>query len=328
VFRISEGPPHTRLIEQVELGDRVGPELDICSATDFAQWREVDLVMTVDNHGTPDELELHLLRPEAWIREQGMVEGHLVSVTLDDLNVSGPARVVRLGSSGQVLAGKRCPVTGWMRHTSHDVIPLTLEGDETLQVTRHHRLFSADRGDWVHAGDIQDGEALLTEDGVVHAKHAGTDPLAPVEVFNLEVFGAHQYFVGAHRVLAHNVYEFANQKADSLAAEVAAAKTAGATVVEAGSSGFDAVINQGTVKFVVTQEGKLLVSPHTVNGVEISHAVLSGGRPVLAAGEAEIAGTSGSYVGLSISPNSGHFMPTEASLSIAKDAFAAVGVTF
>jgi hypothetical protein len=81
-----------------------------------------------------------------------------------------------------------------------------LDGGETLQVTRHHRLFSADRGEWVHAGDVQDGEALQTQDGVVHAKHAGTEALAPIEVFNLEVFGAHQYFVGAHRVLAHNVY--------------------------------------------------------------------------------------------------------------------------
>jgi hypothetical protein len=58
------------------------------------------------------------------------------------------------------------------------------------------------------------------------------EPLAPVEVFNLEVFGAHQYFVGAQRVLAHNVY--ANQLPETLAAELAAAKSVGATVVEAG----------------------------------------------------------------------------------------------
>jgi len=193
-------------IEQVELGDRVGPELDICSSTDFAQWREVDLVMAVNDHGKSDQLELRLLRPDAWIREQGMLQGHVVNVNLDDLSVSGPARVTRLGAWGQVAIGKRCPVTGWVRHTSHDVIPLALEGNETLEVTRHHRLFSADRGTWVHAGDVQDGEVLQTQDGAVRAKHAGIASLPPVEVFNLEVFGAHQYFVGEHRVLAHNVY--------------------------------------------------------------------------------------------------------------------------
>ena len=88
------------------------------------------------------------------------------------------------------------------------------------------------------------------------------------------------------------------------------------------------MINQGTIKFVVTQEGRLLVSPHTVNGVEISHAVLSGGRPVLAAGQAEIAGAQGAYVGIGISRHSGRFMPAESSLAIAKEAFARIGGTF
>jgi RHS repeat-associated protein len=229
-------------IEQVELGDRIGPELELCAATNFAQWREVDLVMSVDNNGTFDELELRLLRPDAWIREQGMLEGRLFNVTLDDLNVSGPARVRRLGISGQVAAGKRCPVTGWVRHTSHDVIALTLEGNETLEVTRHHRLFSADRGTWVHAGDVQDGEALQTQDGVVHAKHAGTERLAAVEVFNLEVFGAHQYFVGGHRVLAHNVYGGAGER--------------GLTAADLGLSGkgitnlTGTVVNAGTTRII------------------------------------------------------------------------------
>jgi hypothetical protein len=46
--------------------------------------------------------------------------------------------------------------------------------------------------------------------------------------------------------------------------------------------------NQGTVKFVVTLCGVLLLAPYSVNEVELSHAVLSGGQPVLAGGKAEI----------------------------------------
>jgi hypothetical protein len=57
-------------IEVTQLGDRVGPELEICADTDFTSWREVDLTMTVDNEGVEDELELRLLRPEAWIAIQ------------------------------------------------------------------------------------------------------------------------------------------------------------------------------------------------------------------------------------------------------------------
>jgi hypothetical protein len=189
-----------------KLGDRVGPELDVCSAPELAQWREIDLEMTVENDGVLDDLELRLLRPEAWIREHGALEGQVISVTLDELNVTGHARVTRLGGAGHIAPGIRCPVTGWVRHTSRDVIAVELEGSETLLVTRHHPLFSADRGDWVPAGDLRQGEALQTKDGLVHTRSVGTESLAAVEVFNLEVFGAHRYFVGEHKVLAHNTY--------------------------------------------------------------------------------------------------------------------------
>ena len=193
-------------IEAVALGDRVGPELPECTAPELAHWREVDLLMTVENDGVPDELEIHLLRPDAWIREHRALEGHVVAVTLDDLNVAGHARVTRLGTAGHVTSGTRCPATGWVRHTSHDVIALALDGEETLNVTRHHRLFSAVRQDWVRAGDLKAGETLKTKTGVVRVTSVGVESLPRLEVFNLEVFGAHRYFVGEHQVLAHNVY--------------------------------------------------------------------------------------------------------------------------
>lgn len=82
---------------------------------------------------------------------------------------------------------------------------------------------------------------------------------------------------------------FANQLPGRLTAELAEAANAGAGVIPAGGPGFGALANQGTMKFVVTEAGELLVGPHSVNGVEISHAVLSGGRPVLTAGQVDIA---------------------------------------
>jgi RHS repeat-associated protein len=203
-------------IEATKLGDRVGTELEACSAPELAQWRELELVMTVENDGFLDDLELRLLRPEAWIREQGALEGQVISLTLDDLNVTGHARVTRLGTAGHIAPGTRCPVTGWVRHTSRDVIAVELENGETLLVTRHHRLFSAERGDWVHAGDLTPGEALQTKDGLVHTRSVGTESLPAVEVFNLEVFGAHRYFVGERKVLAHNQYAAGAAKAVNL----------------------------------------------------------------------------------------------------------------
>jgi hypothetical protein len=45
----------------------------------------------------------------------------------------------------------------------------------------------------------------------------------------------------------------------------------------------------------------------TMDGIEISHPVLTNGKPVIAAGEVEIAGSSGSYFGMDINPRSGHY---------------------
>jgi hypothetical protein len=65
-----------------------------------------------------------------------------------------------------------------------------------------------------------------------------------------------------------------------------------------------------------------------VGGDEISHAVLTGGRPVLAAGEADIAGVPGQYFGTEITNWSGHFLPSEESLAIGRAAFAEAGIEF
>jgi hypothetical protein len=54
-----------------------------------------------------------------------------------------------------------------------------------------------------------------------------------------------------------------------------------------------------------------------------------GGAPVVAAGEAEIAGGAESgYYGLEINFHSGHFLPSAASLEIGKNAFAMFGIEF
>jgi RHS repeat-associated protein len=130
-------------------------------------------------------------------------------------------------------------------------------------------------------------------------------------------------------VLATGGRTFVNQLPGLLEGEVAAAARVGVTGgIKAGAEGFDAVLNSGTIKWVVTQEGELVVSPFSVNGVEISHAVLSGGEPVLAAGQAEVSTAAGKYVGLEITNFSGHFKPSVESLEVGKAAFAEHGIHF
>jgi hypothetical protein len=74
---------------------------------------------------------------------------------------------------------------------------------------------------------------------------------------------------------------------------------------------------------------------HAADGTEISHAVLTGGRPVIAAGEADVMGNAASgYFGGYINTNSGHFLygasPAQnaAVEAVARQAFAKYGVYF
>jgi YD repeat-containing protein len=127
---------------------------------------------------------------------------------------------------------------------------------------------------------------------------------------------------------------FRNQLPGSLAAELRAAADAGVRPIRIGDPAFDQVVNQGTVKYVVTEGNELLIAPYSVGQTEVSHAVLSQGRPVLAAGQADIAGASGEYIGLGITPHSGHYLngasaaQSALSLSRARDAFARSGIMF
>ncbi|KDN20896.1 hypothetical protein [Amycolatopsis rifamycinica] len=91
---------------------------------------------------------------------------------------------------------------------------------------------------------------------------------------------------------------------------------------------------EGQIKWAILEDGSLVVMPHTVQGVEISHAVLSGGQSVRAAGEATIAGSAETgYFGLEISSRSGHFVGDNQELwepirRLGMEAFGQLGIHF
>jgi hypothetical protein len=129
---------------------------------------------------------------------------------------------------------------------------------------------------------------------------------------------------------------FSNQLPGQLKDELATAKAKGVSPIKIGDEGFDDIINQGTIKYVVTDSGDVLVQPKfAADGTEISHAVLNSGKPVASAGEADIAGnTIDGYFGTDLSTWSGHYLNGASStenaqaLGIAKDAFSKNGITF
>jgi hypothetical protein len=86
-------------------------------------------------------------------------------------------------------------------------------------------------------------------------------------------------------------------------------------------TGFDSVINEGTVIWSITESGELIVGPYSSSGALVLHEMLSDGAPVVAAGQAEIAGAGGCYIGMSISAYGGP-------IDLARAAFASFGVAF
>ena len=132
---------------------------------------------------------------------------------------------------------------------------------------------------------------------------------------------------GGARSGANELFE--NQLPERLRGELAAAERLGVSPAKAGTPEFQKLLDSNeSLKFVVTKEGELVLGPHSVAGEEISHAVLSGGRPVRTAGEVEVAASGGQRVGLEIAEHSGHFQPSPESLQAARDAFAQHGIHF
>jgi filamentous hemagglutinin len=115
---------------------------------------------------------------------------------------------------------------------------------------------------------------------------------------------------------------FDNQLPDELSNELGHAESLGVTPIDANDKGFGDLVNSGTVIWTVDTEGNLNFGPNTVN-----HTVLTGGGPVISAGEAEIvADENGGYILLDINNQSGHYQPSESSLEQALDVFEKNGI--
>lgn len=125
-----------------------------------------------------------------------------------------------------------------------------------------------------------------------------------------------------------------NQLPDLLAEELEVANSLGVRPVSVNSAQFARYARGERVKWVLTEEGQLQIVPHRWNEVEITHAVASGGKPVLAAGEAELAVHGSTYFGIRITPRSGHYLngaskaTSRRVVELGRKAFAQFGITF
>jgi RHS repeat-associated protein len=212
----------------------------------------------------------------------------------------------------------------FIRHTDK-LVDLYIDG-EVISTTGEHPFWTPDKG-WVEAKDLTVGSLVQTEDGRIIDVDKVEKREGDFTVYNFKVEGFHTYFVSDLGVLVHNADYLSNQLPERLATELADAKQLGVKPFKAGTKVFDDTIDTAEpLKWAVTQNGELLFVPKQVNGQEIFHPVITKGQPVLAAGEATIAGSQGNYFVTSLTNYSGHYLPSRENLAIGRGAFEANGL--
>jgi hypothetical protein len=233
-------------------------------------------------------------------------------------------------------------VTATFKHNANEILKISFQGHkDPISVTPDHPFYARKQQcvapyegrsepEWKPAKELHPGDQVRSRSGEWIDVLSVQRQRENTPVYNFEVSLNHNYFVGDTGLLVHNeCVTFPNLRPWKLAEELAIAAKFKVKPMRIGEAGFDKVIfkeGEGTIKWAVTTEGELLVIPHTVRGQEISHAVITEGRAVVAAGEAQMVEHGGEYMVFSLTNRSGHFEPSAESLDIGKLAFGNNGV--
>ncbi len=191
-------------IELVAVGDRVLPYDDTCTNHSVAAWTEFQLVIQSPADG--DVFSITLLREADWLSNSLRRSDGAVFIFLDELNVQGWAQVVTVRPHVPRHGTTGCLVTGTINHYSTDFVSIVFDHDraEPLVTTPGHPLYSATRAEWVHAGDLEPHERLVTASVDAVATSIVRETRTRQIVYNLEIAGSHRYYVHTIDVLAHN----------------------------------------------------------------------------------------------------------------------------
>ncbi|MFH8408678.1 Hint domain-containing protein [Streptomyces sp. NPDC018019] len=223
-------------------------------------------------------------------------------------------------------------ITELYRHSADALVSVGTDHG-AVRVTPGHPFWVTGKG-WTPARDLRAGYRLPRQGGGDAEVGAVRVLRGVVPVFTFEVEGDHTYFAGDAQVLVHNSCQlFKNTMPWALEAELATAERFGITPARPGTAQFDRYIDYDgsaeVIKWAVLEDNSLVIIPMKVKGQELHHSVLSGGAPVRAAGEAQIMGNKEvGYFGTNLTNHSGHFLPSQESLEIGREAFAAAGVHF
>ena len=151
-----------------------------------------------------------LAGPPVWtppFNEHRLVDEQLY-VNVPECGINGWARVLGIGQCPNI-SPRPGPefqvVTATYRHPAGRVLDVQIAGNPApIGTTPNHPFWSADRGDFVRADELEPGEYLTQADGSLTAVASVTERPGTHEVFNLEVQAEHVYHVAQSGVLVHN----------------------------------------------------------------------------------------------------------------------------
>lgn len=192
-------PDYELMCTRYEIGD-----LDATDIT-IPLWRSLEIEMPKPD-GTIAELSV--LRPLWWIEQTGAKAGGTIDLGMQEIGVSGEARVLKIGpcevDSRDNPKGTNI-VTGTINHQNAEAWDLVFNNntDDPLGVTANHPIYSFDRDDWVPAGELRINEKVRTIDGTATLTSKSKRP-GRETVYNLEVHRSHAYHVSQLGILAHN----------------------------------------------------------------------------------------------------------------------------
>ena len=189
-------------IETVRVGDRVltGDDSNT-TEVDQSTWRLVKFSLKGEGD---DVFEIQRLYPANWIEKNGIKLGSRFPFAAPEMGIGGDAEVVDVKPCPAIVSAKGRVVLMTVTHFNPAVLQLTLAGmNKPLEPTAMHRLFSADRNDWVQAQELRVGDHLKTADGMVEVLAIAHKP-GIHRVYNMEVETEHRYLVSKLQVVSHN----------------------------------------------------------------------------------------------------------------------------
>ena len=218
--RLSSSGKRLKSIERVEVGQRVAtgisqeirdlaigdplavPRWDrLDHEIDSQTWRKLTLVMHTPQG---DRFDITLLRPIGWLESCNARVGSSIHLVVSEQGLDGLADVHAIEPCPRISSGVGRVVTGTFTHVRGGILRIRLAGlAEPLGVTSNHSIYSADRLDFVPAGELRVGETLRNLDGDVRIEsieQLGTEE----RVYNLEIHGEHVFRVASSGVLVHN----------------------------------------------------------------------------------------------------------------------------